>query len=101
MYLYTKTKKASRLAKFLFFLPGFIVANIVSLLVSRPGDRLFQSGASIITDQPILVGFPLSFYEIGAWGDNQFYLFAFVVNIITTAALGILFAGRPQARTDK
>ena len=92
-YLYMARKNFDPRSKGLVIVPGFIAANIASLLISKPGDRLFQPRWDLLTDQPISIGFPLSFYEIGAFGDNRFHLIAFMIDIVLVAFLGAFFAG--------
>jgi hypothetical protein len=100
IYLWIKAKSASRLGTSLMFLPGFIAANLVSLLVSRPGDSLLQSSVPALTDQPTFVGFPLSFYELGAWGDNRFHVLAFITNLAIAIVPGAILAGYLLGMTD-
>jgi hypothetical protein len=94
-------KEAIKLKDELLFVPGLITANLVSLFVSRPGDFLFRSEAIPITDLPVCVGFPLSFYSIGAWGDNRLYLSTLAINIAIVAMLGLLLARYRRAQLGK
>jgi len=74
-YFLFKRFKLIHSYKFLIFVPGFIVANIISFIVSEP---LIQ----YITDQPIIYGFPISFFQLTAWTGYQFSPLLFMLNLI-------------------
>lgn len=87
-YFYMKKRQKQWLKKGLVFLPGFILANIISYIVSKPGDSLFSSNSIMVTDQPIFIGFPFTFFEIEAWGSLGFYLFPLIVNLVLIITSG-------------
>lgn len=74
-YLIFKRFKLTGSYRFLIFTPGFIVANIISLIISEP---LIQN----ITDQPIIYGFPISFFQLTAWTGYQFDPLLCILNLI-------------------
>lgn len=84
-----KIKRISFLRFETVFLPGFVVANVISHLLSQPGDQLVPTIGPELPDLPIFVGFPLSFYRIGPW-ESQFYFLAFAANILLVVVLGYL-----------
>ena len=92
MYRYMVRKNPKFQIRGQVIVPGLIAANIVSLLVSRPGDRLFQPRLDW-TDQSIFIGFPASFYEIGAFGDNRIHIMGYVIDMIVMVSLRAFFAG--------
>lgn len=90
LFLRKKQRPINKIHISIIILFGMIIANITSVLISQPGDRLLQSDQLTITDQPISIGFPLSYYEIGALGENRFFLLPFVINIAVVIILSTL-----------
>lgn len=92
VHWYIQANNVDKPKSYLVLIPGLIVSNVVSLYISNPGDRLFQPNITTLTDLPIVVGFPFSFYEIGAFGDDQFYLWGLCVNIISIIFFSYMIA---------
>ena len=68
---------------FLVLVPGFVVANLISYIMSEP----IEVG---LTDQPILYGFPITFFQLTAWEGFkvqwlQFLLIVAVLLILSWA----------------
>lgn len=68
---------------FLVLAPGFIVANLISYIMSE----LVEVG---LTDQPILYGFPITFFQLTVWEGFkvqwlQFLLIVAVLLILSWA----------------
>lgn len=57
---------------YLLLVPGFIVANLISYNVSEMVDNG-------LTDQPILYGFPITFFRLTAWEGFKFQWIQFLL----------------------
>ncbi len=74
----------------LIFFPGLMFANFVSYIISKPGDRLInQDHIWLRTDLPIHIGFPFSYFELGAW-HADFSFFPFIINLLIVYIIGRL-----------
>ena len=80
--------------------PGFILATIISDIVSQPGDKLLGRIAPTITDQYRSVGFPISFYEVGGFSETTVYWPILFANCSIVVLLGILLQRRLGYRRE-
>lgn len=89
LYLVYRPSNERKKGHLLIFVPGFIVANIISSHLSRAGDMLFHKSI-IAVDQPIYIGFPFSFWRVGPRSNNILF-FPLLLNIVIIALLTFFY----------
>lgn len=79
-YIFLKKSNLDRPYSLLIFIPGFVIANIISFVVSEPVTSF--AGVELISGLPIDFGYPFSFYYLPQWGGFKLYPINFLLILL-------------------